>query len=203
MIASGSAPAKLLGDLQPHRLLAFGPVRLAQGSRHRTSPRAAAPFPDQLAAVVDQAVDEDHLARRRRPHSAHIIAAGVSLRHRDHGAKPGPRRRRRPWPPPRCRPTESRALVAPSSFARETAIARPRALKLPVGFRPSSLTSNRFRPNRLAQAGRRQQRRAAFAERDRVGRITDRQQLLVAPHGPRPGRASAAGVIDSAAASRS
>ena len=46
-------------------------------------------------------------------------------------------------------PAEGMAsFVSPSSFALEVAIANPRALKLPVGSRDSSLTHNALSPNR-------------------------------------------------------
>src|SRR5579875_1536392 len=42
---------------------------------------------------------------------------------------------------------------APSSTARDTATAIPRALKLPVGFSPSSLTNSRLQPSARPRRG--------------------------------------------------
>ena len=70
----------------------------------------------------------------------------------------------------------------PSSSARETPTAAPRALNDPVGSSPSSLTSSPGRPIRAPVAGHGQQRRPALAERRRrAAGSRDRQQLAVAP----------------------
>ena len=84
--------------------------------------------------------------------------------------------------------------VAPSSLARETPTAAPRALKEPVGSRPSSLTSSRGRPS---SAPRRGAGSSGVIPSPRVTTCSaagDGQQLVVAPQvgsaagdGPRVG----------------
>src|SRR5271169_2772910 len=79
------------------------------------------------------------------------------------------------------------AIVSiPSSLAIDTASAKPRALKEPVGNRPSSLTRISALGQPSGDARERDQRRYHLAERDHVLRPSHRQQLAIAPEALRP-----------------
>ena len=89
-------------------------------------------------------------------------------------------------PHPRSRSSASPSRSRPSSRARETPTAAPRALNEPVGSRPSSLIISRGRPIRSPRRGAGEQRRHALAQRDHVLGRGHRQQLVVAPQVRRP-----------------
>ena len=68
----------------------------------------------------------------------------------------------------------------PSSFAMETAMTSPRALKEPVGRRPSSLMVS-DRPEAACEFAALDERRADFAEGDDVRGVADWQEFAVSP----------------------
>ena len=82
----------------------------------------------------------------------------------------------------------------PSSRARVTPTAAPRALNEPVGISPSSLTIRSGDADLGAVRRGAQQRRPALAQRGDVPRVGDRQQLPVAPQVGRAQPANRSGV---------
>ena len=76
--------------------------------------------------------------------------------------------------------------VAPSSLARETPTAAPRALKEPVGSRPSSLTSSRGRPSSAPRRGAGSSGVIPSPRVTTCSAAETGQQLVVAPEVRRP-----------------
>ena len=180
----GHPPAELLGDLQPHRLLALDPVGLLQrgdlepvllGRPHRR--------PDQPARVGDQPVDEAQVAPGH-----HGLRAGDPGRvhgHRDGGVQAGPGGVRRPGRAGVAvgRHGEPGRAQLPGPRDPDRGAAR---LEGAGGQQAVVLDQQPGEPELRAEPRDGQQRRHALAQgHDVLGRRHG-QQLVVAPQVRRP-----------------
>ena len=180
----GHLPAELLGEFEPHRLLALDPIRLLQRRGVEPADLRLA-LADDLAAIVDQAVDPID-ARALQRDLAHVHLRRV-LRAEDRGldagaAGIGGERRARIA-------VGRHRHVGDAERLRHRHRHREAARLERAGRQPAFVLHQNLRRRQLpGELRHRHERRHRLAEADDVLRAPHRQQLAIAPEIARPAR---------------
>ena len=171
-------PAKLLDDLQAHRLLALEPIRLFQRRNLLIAPAARNSGIDQPAAVADMPAHQVELGPRR----GHLAPADGRrlLGHGNQRADPGTSRIQRPRRA--SVPVRRHGNATHAELGRHGDAHRGTArLKRAGGDRPLVFHQQLRYGELLAQPRQRQQRCHALAQAHDVLLARHRQQLVISP----------------------